>query len=59
MNSLIGDVKKWVKANRTAWHANVTNTRVTLITIAADLVKPHSGFDVSLEVRYETTDSIL
>ena len=55
LNSLIGDVKKWIAANRDSWHASVESTYVRQITILASLTKPHAGFDASLEVRYETT----
>ena len=59
LNNLIGDVKRFVKLYRTDWHAQVIETRVTQISILPDLTKPHAGFDASLELRYETTESIL
>lgn len=59
LNSAIGDVKKWVKSNRTAWHERVINTRVTQISVLSELTKPHAGFDAFIEVKYETTDTVL
>lgn len=59
MNSSIGDIKKWIKSNRTSWHTSVVWSRVLSVSVLTGKTKPHAGFDVLAEVKYQTTASEL